>query len=47
MNLHLGKVGKLQMFQRVAHNEECGAVKWRGGKVWSKQSLSAVATANM
>lgn len=43
-----GKGGKTaSVFRRVAHNEECGVVKWRGRKVGSKLSLSAVVTANM
>lgn len=43
-----GKGGKTaSLFRGVAHNEECEVVKWRGRKVWSKPSPSAVATANM
>lgn len=43
-----GKDGKTaSVFRGVTHNEECGVVKWRGRKVWSKPSLGVVATANM
>lgn len=48
MDLHLGKVGKLQVFSEgwpIMRNVGL----WNGGegKVWSKPSLSAVATASV
>lgn len=43
-----GKGGKTaSVFRGVAHNEECGVVKRKGRKVWSKPSLSAVTTASV